>query len=124
MTFGRTSLDDLSARRKSLYLHRTTQHKKTKTNIHTLYGIRSQDLSVQAIKAYASRGAATWNGLCEKKTDGISIKCCMNLQKKFPGELALACIDQAFPLIYTKPKLDLVYNISFKMGYTMKLQFY
>jgi len=63
MTFGRTSLDDLSARRKSLYLHRTTQHTKTKTNIHTLSGIQTHDLSVQAIKAYALDDAATGTGV-------------------------------------------------------------
>jgi hypothetical protein len=36
----------------------TTQHRKTKTNVHDLSGIRTHDLSVQAIKAFASDRAA------------------------------------------------------------------
>jgi hypothetical protein len=43
-----------------LYLHRTTQHRKTRTNIHTLSGIRS---SVRAIKALASVRAATGSAI-------------------------------------------------------------
>jgi hypothetical protein len=31
-----------------LYLHRTTQHRKTRTNIHALSGIRTHDSSIQA----------------------------------------------------------------------------
>jgi hypothetical protein len=45
--------------RKDLYLHRTAQQRKTKTNIYTLSGIRTHDISVQAIKAYASDCAAS-----------------------------------------------------------------
>jgi hypothetical protein len=37
-----------------LYLCRTTQSRKTKTNIHAVSGIRTHCLSDQAIKAYAS----------------------------------------------------------------------
>jgi hypothetical protein len=36
-----------------LYLHRTTQHRKTRTNIHALSGIRTHDPSVRAINAHA-----------------------------------------------------------------------
>jgi hypothetical protein len=52
-TLGRTALDDGSA------LHRTTQDRKARTNIHALSGIRTQDFSVQAIKAFVSDHAAT-----------------------------------------------------------------
>jgi hypothetical protein len=40
-TLGTTPLVEWSARRKGLYLHRTTQHSKKRTNIHVLSGIRS-----------------------------------------------------------------------------------
>jgi hypothetical protein len=51
---GRTPLDEWSARRKGLYLHRTTQHWKTRTNILALSEIRTHGLSVQEIKARAT----------------------------------------------------------------------
>jgi hypothetical protein len=37
-----------------LYLHTTTQHRKTLTNIHALSGIRTHDSSNQPAKAHAS----------------------------------------------------------------------
>jgi hypothetical protein len=42
-----------------LYLHRTTQHKKTRTNIHALNGIRTHDPSNQPAKTHASDRTAT-----------------------------------------------------------------
>jgi hypothetical protein len=54
-----------------LYLHRTTQHRKTRTNIHTLSGIRTHDLSNQPAKTYASDRTATVTGricLCTEKS--------------------------------------------------------
>jgi hypothetical protein len=45
-----------------LYIHRTAQHTKTTTNIHALSGIRSHELSVQVIEAYATDRATT--GTC------------------------------------------------------------
>jgi hypothetical protein len=39
---------------KGVYPHRTTQDRKTRTNIHALSGIRTHDLSVEEIKAYTS----------------------------------------------------------------------
>jgi hypothetical protein len=46
-----------------LYLHRTTQHRKTKTKVRALSGIRTHGLSDQAIKAYAPDGATTGDRL-------------------------------------------------------------
>jgi hypothetical protein len=45
-----------------LYLHRTTQHRKTRTNIHTLSGIRTHDPSNQPAKNHASDRTATVTG--------------------------------------------------------------
>jgi hypothetical protein len=42
-----------------LYLHRTTQHRKTRTNIHALSGIRTHDPSNQPAKTHASDRTAT-----------------------------------------------------------------
>jgi hypothetical protein len=42
-----------------LYLHRTTQHRKTRTNIHALSGIRTHDPSKQPAKTHASDRTAT-----------------------------------------------------------------
>jgi hypothetical protein len=58
-----TTLNEWSARCKVIYLHRTTQHIKTSTNIHVLSGIRTHDLSVQAVKSCTSDRAATGTGL-------------------------------------------------------------
>jgi hypothetical protein len=69
-TFGRTPLGEWSTRRKGLYLHRTKQHKNTRTNIHALSGIRTHDLSAQKMKAYASDRAAT--GTSYKMTYDVS----------------------------------------------------
>jgi hypothetical protein len=45
-----------------LYLHRTTQHRKTRTNIHALSGIRTHDPSNQPAKTHASDCTATVTG--------------------------------------------------------------
>jgi hypothetical protein len=42
-----------------LYLHRTTQHRKTRTNIHALSGMRTHDPSNQPAKTHASDRTAT-----------------------------------------------------------------
>jgi hypothetical protein len=42
-----------------LYLHRTTQHRNTRTNIHALSGIRTHELSNQTAKTHASDRTAT-----------------------------------------------------------------
>jgi hypothetical protein len=51
-----------------LYPHRTTQHRKTRTNIHDLSGIRTHDPSNQPAKTRASDRTATVTGnfrLCD-----------------------------------------------------------
>jgi hypothetical protein len=45
-----------------LYLHRTTQHRNTRTHIHALSGIQTHDPSVRAIKTHAPDRAATVTG--------------------------------------------------------------
>jgi hypothetical protein len=45
------------------YLHRTTQHKKTQTNIHALSGIRTHDPRKQPAKNHASDRTATVTGM-------------------------------------------------------------
>jgi hypothetical protein len=52
LTRGRTPLDELLARRKGLYRHRTTQRMNTKTNIHASSGIRTRDPSNRAASTY------------------------------------------------------------------------
>jgi hypothetical protein len=46
-----------------LYLHRTTEHRKTRTNIHALSGIRTHDPSNQPAKTHASDRTATVTGM-------------------------------------------------------------
>jgi hypothetical protein len=46
-----------------LYLHMTTQHRKTRTNVHALSGIRTNDPSNQSTKTHASDRTATVTGL-------------------------------------------------------------
>jgi hypothetical protein len=53
LTRDTTPLDELLARRKGLYRHRTTQRINTKTNIHAPNGIQTRDPSYQASKTYA-----------------------------------------------------------------------
>jgi hypothetical protein len=48
-----------------LYLHMTTQHRKTQTNIHALSGIRTHDPSNQPAKTHTSDRTATVTGLGE-----------------------------------------------------------
>jgi hypothetical protein len=62
-THDRTPLNEWSARRKGLYLRRTTQHRNTRTNIHASSGIRTHNPSNQAAKNYALERAATETGL-------------------------------------------------------------
>jgi hypothetical protein len=46
-----------------LYLNRTTLHRKTRTNIHALRGIRTHDPSNQPAKTHASDRTATVTGI-------------------------------------------------------------
>jgi hypothetical protein len=46
-----------------LYLHRTTQHRKTRTNIHALSGTRTHDPNNQQAKTHASDRTATVTGI-------------------------------------------------------------
>jgi hypothetical protein len=46
-----------------LYLHRTTQHRKTRSNIHALIGIRTHDPSNHPAKTHASDRTATVTGI-------------------------------------------------------------
>jgi hypothetical protein len=62
-TFGRTPWDEWSARRKGLYLLRASQHRKTRTNIHALSGIRIHYPSNQAAKTCALVREASRTGL-------------------------------------------------------------
>jgi hypothetical protein len=57
-----------------LYLHRTTQHRKTRTNIHTLSGIRTHNPSNQPAKAHASDRKATVTGTGELQYDKSNLK--------------------------------------------------
>jgi hypothetical protein len=50
------------SRLQGLYQHRTTQHRKTRTNIHALSGIRTHDPSNQPAKTHASDRTATVTG--------------------------------------------------------------
>jgi hypothetical protein len=61
-TRDRTPLGEWSVRRKGLYIHRTTQHRNTKTNIHAPRGMRTHDPSNQAAKTYALDCVATGTG--------------------------------------------------------------
>jgi hypothetical protein len=45
-----------------LYLYRTTQHRKTRTNVHAMSGIRTQQPTGQAAKTHASDRTATVTG--------------------------------------------------------------
>jgi hypothetical protein len=45
---------------RGLYLQRTTQHKKTRTNIHALSGIQTRDPLIQAAKPHALDRAVTY----------------------------------------------------------------
>jgi hypothetical protein len=47
-----------------LYLHRTTQHRKTRKNIHAFSGVRTHDPSNQLAKIHASDCTATVTGQC------------------------------------------------------------
>jgi hypothetical protein len=62
-----------------LYLHRTTQHRKTRTNILPLSGIRTHDPNNQPVKTHASDRTATVTGnliitKCLYLTDSINCK--------------------------------------------------
>jgi hypothetical protein len=68
-TLGRTPLDEWSARRKGLHLHRTIQHRNTKINIHAQSGIRTRDPSNQAALDRAATGSAYVNLLSKIRLD-------------------------------------------------------
>jgi hypothetical protein len=57
-----------------LYLHRTTQHRKTLTNIHALSGIRNHDPNNQPAKTDASDRTATVTGSLKPYSFEISFK--------------------------------------------------
>jgi hypothetical protein len=55
-----------------LYLHRTTQHWKTRTKIHALSGIRTHDPSNQPAKTHASDRTATVTGTTAATSTNIT----------------------------------------------------
>jgi hypothetical protein len=59
-THGRTPLDEGSARRRDLYLHRTTEHRNP-TNIHAPSGIRTRDPSNRAAADLRIRPRGHWD---------------------------------------------------------------
>jgi hypothetical protein len=59
-TYGRTPLDEWSARRRSLYLHRTTQHGNTRYKNHALSGIRTRDRAATEIGNTCSLKFRIW----------------------------------------------------------------
>jgi hypothetical protein len=61
-TLGRTLSGEWSAHRKGLYLHNTTKHRNTRTNIHDSGGIRTHHPSNQAAKTYALALATAGTG--------------------------------------------------------------
>jgi hypothetical protein len=75
-----------------LYLLRTTQHRKTRTNIHALSGIRPHDPSNQLAKTHASDRTATVTGwyrsiLCIKFSWSVD-----SLIMKSDGFLFVSCL--------------------------------
>jgi hypothetical protein len=58
---GRTPLAEWSARRRDLYLHRTTQHINTTDNIHASSRIRTRDPSNQATADLRLRQRGHWD---------------------------------------------------------------
>jgi hypothetical protein len=71
----------------SLCLHRTVQHRKTKTYIHALSGIRTRDSSIQAAKTHAPDRAATEMG----RSSLIPSQVDLAIQCKAPYDSALTC---------------------------------
>jgi hypothetical protein len=55
-------LEQVISPSQGLYLHRTTQYRKTPTNIHALSGIRAHNPSNQPAKTHASDRTATVTG--------------------------------------------------------------
>jgi hypothetical protein len=62
-----------------LYLHRTTQHRKTRTNIHALSGIRSHNPSNRPAKTHASDRTATVTGIITDYVTILSSHLCLDL---------------------------------------------
>jgi hypothetical protein len=58
LTLGRTTCTGFGTSH-GLCLHRTTQHRKTMTNIHALSGIQTHDSSVQEVKTHVLDHATT-----------------------------------------------------------------
>jgi hypothetical protein len=67
-----TPLDEWSDHRKGLYLHRTTQNRNTKTDIHAPSGIRTNGPRNQAAKTYALDRATTVIGIWEHREANMS----------------------------------------------------
>jgi hypothetical protein len=55
-------LEQVFSPSQGLYLHRTTQYRKRRTNIHALSGIRTHDPSNQPAKTHVSDRTATVTG--------------------------------------------------------------
>jgi hypothetical protein len=71
-----------------LYQRRTTQHRKMRTNIHALSGIRTHDPSNQPAKTLTSDRTATVTGICYncvflKLICNYNIKCLISMTFNF-----------------------------------------
>jgi hypothetical protein len=88
-----------------LYLHRTTQHRKTWTNIHALSGIRTHDPSNQPAKTHASDCTATVTGKTKYHSPTIYIKFLKQMDANFLCKYTKYSADFQFPANFSKGKI-------------------
>jgi hypothetical protein len=85
-----------------LYLHRTTQHRKTRTNIHALSGIRTHDPGKQPAKTHASDRTASLTGCGVQLYSSIPTPACsvplcfMTVMNLFKTETACVQFNRTY----------------------------
>jgi hypothetical protein len=75
-----------------LYLHRTTQHGKTRTNIHVLSRTRTHDPSNQPAKTHASDCTATVTGIWGYYCHVIRLERLSITAKTCDAEILIRCL--------------------------------
>jgi hypothetical protein len=85
-----------------LYLHRTTQHRKTRTHIHALSRIRTYDPSNQRTKTHASDHTATVTGKTGLYLTKIDIsKHNIRINDQLPNLFSSVFLSKLMPLVPT-----------------------
>jgi hypothetical protein len=97
-----------------LYLHRKTQHRKTRTNIHDLSGIRTHDPSNQPAKTHASDRTVT-------VTSFLEVQCSPDITLSFIPRIRIYRGSFLFPVSFKEILRKKIWSLLLQTSHCRRL---